>query len=668
MKLTVVGLAAALVIGLWQVALAAQPTDRTATKTSPGKADPTPGTAAGRAGELTSGQWREDLAFLTSELPDRYGGDLPAIHWDEFRRASAQLAGRLPSLSTGEVIAGLMRLVAMQDDGSTLIWPFQPAIGMTILPVQAYWFDDGVYVTRADEEYGYTVGSRIARIGGHEIDAVFDSITPLIGAENDLHKKLWFFVHGFCPELLRSLGIGERNDAALFTLVDSRGKTYDVEINAVPFVVYAKRFFTTPVEKQFSPVVTNRRRRNYWWELTPDSRTLYIQFNEIRDQRGGEPIESFIARLVSFADTAQFDRTVVDLRRRGGGSGHLAVPVADALGKHHKINRRDRLFALIGRSTSGTVLELASMLEYRTGTLFVGEPTGEGPNGVGDSQTFKLPNSGIEVYYTDRFWPTSIPEDDRRWIEPDVRAGYKHLDFVEGRDPAMTAVLSYHPRPIDEQTLDHDTAQRLTGRYLFSPYQILKIEYKPERIALSMTLTDFIETSFFKVRSPMYWSGGTRFEIDVEGVTIDAALARGRPVEQLFIDWKGHSKTIRRVPDDFRLPVELIREDRIDAGVTALLADGENRSYYQMTVGWLLNDEGERLLEEGRSDHAIRVFQANTELYPEDTGAWESLAEAGILAGDARLAARCYRRILELDPDNKTAAERLGRLESPSKK
>jgi len=100
--------------------------------------------------------------------------------------------------------------------------------------------------------------------------------------------------------------------------------------------------------------------------------------------------------------------------------------------------------------------------------------------------------------------------------------------------------------------------------------------------------------------------------------------------------------------------------------VTALLADDKNRSYYQMTVGWLLNDEGERLLEEGRSDQAILLFQANTELYPEDKGAWESLAEAGIMAGDARLAARCYRRILELDPDNATAAERLGRLESPS--
>jgi tetratricopeptide (TPR) repeat protein len=267
------------------------------------------------------------------------------------------------------------------------------------------------------------------------------------------------------------------------------------------------------------------------------------------------------------------------------------------------------------------------------------------------------------VYYTDRLWPTSIPEDDRHWIAPDVKAGYSQMDFFEGNDPVLEAAEQYRATPVNDERIDPEAARKIVGRYLFSPYQILGIEFDAENGALSFALTDFIESSFFAVRSAMHPITPHRFRTDVEGLTIDAAQLRGESVEQLFIDWKGHAKTIARAPEGFRLPVELIHDGRIEAGVAALLADKESRSYYRMTVGWFLDETGHRLLGTDRVDEAILLFRANTEFYPKDIDTWNSLGKGYLAAGDLRRTEQCYEKILELDPDNEAAAAILERLE-----
>lgn len=621
---------------------------------------------------LTAGQWQEDLDYLSVELAKKHADLFSLVRRKTYYDTVDEVAGTISSLNPGRIVAGFIRVAALLNDENTLVWPFQPTLGYHILPVQAYWFDDGVYITRADQEYGHVVGSRIAGIGGKDITEVFDAFTPLIGAENYHHKKSWISVYGFCPELLHARGFTDRLDMARFTLVNPEGETYEVDVYGVPFSAYAKRFFLTPVENVFTPVITNRRARNYWYRYLPEIRTIYLQINEIRDQQAGETVEEFTSELAAFVDTTEIDRFVVDLRRRGGGDRYEAARIADTIAGHEKINRRDRLFTVIGRATSGPLLELASMLEYRTKTVFVGEPTGEGPNGVGDSETITLPNSKIEVYYTKQFRPTSILEDERRWIAPDIRVSYLHQDFLDRRDPAMEAIVAYQPERRDELTVSIDEALHIVGRYLFTPYQILEIRYVdyPSATApsadtgrLAIEVTDFIETSIFKVKSDLYALNQIKFATDIRDVEINIPAAREKSAGQLFINWKGHEKAIQRASNGFLLPVELIQRGRIEAGITALLSDAENRRYYRLTAGRFLVDTGYVLLERKRFDDAIRVFRANTELYPEEAAAWDNLADAFLAKGERELAAKLFEKSLKLDPNNAYAADKLKELE-----
>ena len=76
-----------------------------------------------------------------------------------------------------------------------------------------------------------------------------------------------------------------------------------------------------------------------------------------------------------------------------------------------------------------------------------------------------------------------------------------------------------------------------------------------------------------------------------------------------------------------------------------------------------INQTGYDLLRLDLVDEAIRVFTLNTERYPDSWNTWDSLGEAYYVKGDNATAAECYRRSIELNPDNQHGRDILERIE-----
>ena len=75
----------------------------------------------------------------------------------------------------------------------------------------------------------------------------------------------------------------------------------------------------------------------------------------------------------------------------------------------------------------------------------------------------------------------------------------------------------------------------------------------------------------------------------------------------------------------------------------------------------VLNGIGYRLLENDTTN-AIKVFELNTEAFPDSANAWDSLAEAHMKAGHDELAQQYYHRSLGMDPRNQNAKEMLAKI------
>jgi CubicO group peptidase (beta-lactamase class C family) len=75
-----------------------------------------------------------------------------------------------------------------------------------------------------------------------------------------------------------------------------------------------------------------------------------------------------------------------------------------------------------------------------------------------------------------------------------------------------------------------------------------------------------------------------------------------------------------------------------------------------------LNAGGYDLLGLGKTEDAIRVFQANVALYPNEANVYDSLGEGYMAAGQKDLAIWNYRKSLELNPHNDNAVAMLKKL------
>ncbi len=77
----------------------------------------------------------------------------------------------------------------------------------------------------------------------------------------------------------------------------------------------------------------------------------------------------------------------------------------------------------------------------------------------------------------------------------------------------------------------------------------------------------------------------------------------------------------------------------------------------------ILNEIGYELLFSNEVDEAIKVFQFNTEMFPEVANVWDSLGEAWLKKGDKEKALQYYQKALEIEPGLPSAKEAVERME-----
>ena len=403
---------------------------------------------------LSAEQWRADLRFLMDEMRARHKNLYHSTPKALLDSAASSLDSRIPSLARHEIIAEMMKIVAMVGDGHTNIYPTRDrVIDFHTLPISLYLFKDGWYVRAADSAHSDIVGARVIRIGDSPIDNAYDRIKPYIGRDNEMGAKFWAAYLLAIPEMLHAARISNSPDSAQF----------DLEVKGKHRKVWLKSVGAIPVTPADTDMSWSRRagwvdardtngRKNprwlskrpdstfFWFEIIPGTRTGYAQINQVRNAES-EPLAGFTERLLQFSDTANIDKLIIDLRLNRGGNGNLIKPLEQGLLKRPKVNSRGKLYVLMGRSTwSAAQFFLNDMAEFSEAT-FVGEPSGSRGNAYGDSRQIKLPNSGITARASIYYWQDWHPEDPRKWIAPDIAAEMTFDDYASNRDPALAAAM-----------------------------------------------------------------------------------------------------------------------------------------------------------------------------------------------------------------------------------
>lgn len=401
---------------------------------------PTPSPSASGAPVDRVAGWTADLDALLAARdnihPDGWHGQ-PRAAW--LAQADAVKAS-LPALTDAQALVAVVRLAAAPSyggrDGHSGIFPF---VGAThAFPLQLWQFPAGLVVTGASPPYADLVGATVVAVNGHPAAEVLRAVEPLTPRDNPSSLLAYSTLYLRSPDLLVGLGLIDRVGPTSFSLVDRAGRRRTQAIAPVPAAVDNTFAGGAPHTLPTGPSPWLARQHEVLWSsYLADSRTLYVQYNQVRPVPG-DALSSLLAR----ARRPDVDRVVLDLRNNGGGDNHNNAALEEVLADP-SIDRKGHLLVLIGRLTFSAAANLATDLEQSTSAVFVGEPLGGSPNLYGDADPIALPWGGLTLYMATRYWERSTPDDPRVTIEPDVRVPLTLSDWLAGRDPVLAAATRF---------------------------------------------------------------------------------------------------------------------------------------------------------------------------------------------------------------------------------
>lgn len=372
--------------------------------------------------------WQQDLKVFE----EQFGGHqkdfdklYPGLH-DQI----AELRSNIGKLSDAEIELQLMKMVASANIGHNVVFP-PPTIRP--LPLTLGWYSDGLAVIGAAPDYAAALGTHVVRIGSMTPDQLLAGVAPYIGHENETALRARSAGLMKMASLLEHVGAADASDSVLLTLAKPGGQPFTL---AIAPGLKAKQ--VSMFEELHVPTALYRKQldRYYWYEYLADSDALYIQYNRCENDPKLK-FADFARGLFAFADAHPVKRVIVDLRLNGGGDSRVIGALKNGLKARAAL--RSHVFVLIGPGTFSSAQMAGIEFRKEMRATLVGEATGEKLNGYGEVKVLKLPNSGLRMQYSTKFF--RLAKDDADALEPDIRVTRSLPDALAGRDPVLEAAL-----------------------------------------------------------------------------------------------------------------------------------------------------------------------------------------------------------------------------------
>ncbi|MGH1435289.1 MAG: hypothetical protein ACRBG0_12625 [Lewinella sp.] len=481
--------------------------------------------------QITNDQWEEDIDFLSEQLLKTVPGIEERVSKEVLEAEMEALKSSLPNLNGVQTALALQKVLGLVKEDGCDIYPFQEVLGSKILPLKTYLFADGLYICDASEEYSNIIGQKIETINKVPVANVLKAIMAFSPADNTYFQAYLFPFYWQIDTWFASAMNAPITEE--LTLGFTSGKEAVVAYEEVSEYIQLDRQLTS--HRQLSSSSIRHENENYWMEYMEEEQTLFVQFLTISDNKGGLSIKQFTEEVETAIKTLEIARLVIDNRYGGGGNGFKLKPFIDMIKESEALNHRGKLFVLTSRATRGTVMELTSILELNTKAVFIGEPTGEGPNLVGDTRIVELPNSKLRVSLTNKFWPTSWEKDNRLVIHPEVEVAYRFEDYQEKIDPWLIAVQEYEPVSEITEKAQIKSLSPLKGKYSIEGESV---EIFEENGQLFVALKRKMK-SFFELKTQLYPMEEGVLVTDIRDVKLLYKLDLNGKPELLGISWKG---------------------------------------------------------------------------------------------------------------------------------
>ncbi len=386
--------------------------------------------------------WRHDLQYLVAEIKRLHVNPFHAISAESFEQKVSDINQRIPELSDKQIVFALMQLLGTMGNGHNFIIPaFGDKGSFNQLPMQFYWFADGLFVVNAIEGYRQWIGHKVELIGNTPALKALALVKSINPRDNEMQQRWLAPYYLGLPSVLEGLGIVDKGkaEAVSLTLSDTSGDRHVVspKIKPMSFTGFAK---LPSLSKGVTPRYLQKNNDNYWLEKLP-KQLLYVQFNDVKNKKS-QSLKLFSEQIQQLIINGEVANMVLDLRHNSGGDGSIAAPMVATAVLFKAFRPKGKLLLLIGRNTFSAAHNLLLDITRLTDVILLGEPSGSRPNAMSEAGWFNLPYSKQTGLISSQFHQPGAPEDHRIWIAPHVPVSLSSKQYFAGVDPVMDAVMN----------------------------------------------------------------------------------------------------------------------------------------------------------------------------------------------------------------------------------
>jgi hypothetical protein len=395
------------------------------------------------AQQETEIDWVYEIELLGTELAQKHPDLFYKVDSSTFFRDLKQIARSTKGQSTFEISVRLQQVLARMGDAHTLINYHFNVDPDFILPIDCYWFQEGIYILKSPIEYKQILGKRVVSINGNPFEELVDSLSTLIVDDNASLLKYHVPRMIKWTQLLEHFGFADHEGMEL-VVADQAGLTEKVYIS----LPQADGEMVT-VKPDSIPFGFRDRKAFFQDHYFTADRIYYIQYNrcwsrEIEEEYGTGASALFMPSFKEFEMEVfqnikknPIDRLVFDMRFNSGGNSAQGTGFIKKLCKS-MMKKEGEIYVMIGRKTfSSAIINTVDFMNLAE-VVTVGEESGGRPNHFGEIQRFVLPESKLVINHSTKYFV--LLEKDVPSILPQLMVPISFEDYMHGIDSALEAV------------------------------------------------------------------------------------------------------------------------------------------------------------------------------------------------------------------------------------